>query len=146
MILFFVSRLVAIYYLKLGILFPLTKFVTDFVDITEADLDNCFDSCSSVFSTTDPSSSFSTFSGDFATKQILSNSFSDFENIFDSIKDLKLVILTFRLRSLFDRRSIVPVSLSTRWTLDSELSLQSEKRKSFQSKISFDKIYMLKIR
>lgn len=127
MILFFVARLAAIYYLKLGILFPLTKFVTDFVEITEADLDNCFVSCSSVFSMTGSSFSFSIFSGDFATKPILSNSFSDFENIFDSIKDLKLAILTFRLRSLFERRSIVPVSLSTRWTLDSELSLQSAK-------------------
>lgn len=121
--------MVAIYYLRLGILFPLTKFVTDFSDITEADLDNCFDSFSNVFSTiATSSSSFSILSGDFATKPIRSNSFSDFEKIFDSIKDLKLVILTFLLRSLLERRSIVPVSLSTRWIFDSELSLQSERK------------------
>lgn len=54
-----------------------------------------------------------------------SNSLSDLENIFDSINDLKLGFFTFRFRSLFERRSMVPVTFSIRCTFESELSLHS---------------------
>lgn len=67
----------------------------------------------------------------FFTSPMRSNSLSDLENIFDSINDLKLVIFTFRFRSLFERRSMVPVTFSIRCTFDSELSLWSKRSKKF---------------
>lgn len=61
-----------------------------------------------------------------------SNSLSDLENIFDSINDLKLLILTFRFRSLFERRPMVPIAFSIRCTFGSEPSLHSEEDRQFR--------------
>lgn len=135
-------------YLKLGILLPFTKFVTDFAEITDAERDNCFVSFSkpdtgelsylsrrkqiilieNVCQQPLAAWTITTSLGSvhlFFTSPMRSNSLSDLENIFDSINDLKLAIFTLRFRSLFERRSMVPVTFSIRCTFDSELSLWS---------------------